>query len=368
MTHALLPPAVLPTMDPAQVSLPCLVVGGEACSGELVSLWSRGRRLVNAYGPTETTVVATLSNPLSGTGTPPIGSPIWNTLVYVLDDGLEPMPVGMPGELYVAGAGLARGYLGRPAYTAERFVANPYSPKPGARMYRTGDCATWRADGVLEFVGRVDDQLKLRGFRIEPGEIEAVLRKHERVQDALVTLHEQVGQKQLLAYVIGTDGAPASRIEHWQELYDATYAQGAGNPGDFNVIGWNSSYTGQPLAAEEMRIWVEETVRSLRALQPRRVLEIGCGTGLLVTRLACECDRYIGLDFSAEVIAQLKRHCAEQEDLQHVELRQGLAHDLAFLDSGTVDLVILNSVVQYFPSVEYLLEVLAEAVRVTRRE
>ena len=367
ITHALLPPAVLPTMDPAQVPLPCLVVGGEACSGELVSRWSPGRRLVNAYGPTETTVVATLSDPLSGTGTPPIGLPIWNTSVYVLDDGLEPVPLGTRGELYVAGIGLARGYLGRPALTAERFVAHPYSSEPGARMYRTGDLVRRLSDGNLVFLGRTDEQLKLRGYRIEPAEIEAALRKHERVQDALVTLHEQGGQKQLLAYVIGTEDAAASRMEHWQELYDATYAQGAGSPGDFNIIGWNSSYTGEPLAADEMRIWVEETVRSLRALQPRRVLEIGCGTGLLLTRLAPDCERYIGLDFSAEVIAQLARHCAAREDLRRVELRQGLAHDLAFLGDGAVDLVILNSVVQYFPGADYLLEVLAQAVRVTRQ-
>src|SRR5262249_31033806 len=156
VTHVTLPPAVLATVpDDRPLPLETLVVAGDACSPDLVARWSARRRMVNAYGPTETTVCATISAPLSGDGVPPIGRPIPQTRVYVLDANLKPAPIGAAGELYVAGAGLARGYLKRPALTAERFLADPYST-PGARMYRTGDLVRWRHDGNLEFLGRAD--------------------------------------------------------------------------------------------------------------------------------------------------------------------------------------------------------------------
>jgi amino acid adenylation domain-containing protein len=207
ITHATLPPTTLNALESHRdFHLDNLVVAGESISTQLVGRWSIGRRLVNAYGPTETTVCASISDPLVGEMVT-IGKPILNTQIYLLEQNLQPVPVGVPGELYIAGAGLARGYLNRPRMTAERFVANPFGP-PGTRMYRTGDLARWLPDGNLEFLGRVDQQVKIRGFRVELGEIEAALLQEEGIEQALVVMREDVlGEKKLVGYVVARAGS-----------------------------------------------------------------------------------------------------------------------------------------------------------------
>jgi amino acid adenylation domain-containing protein len=182
--------------------------GGEALPRALAEeLRSRCASLWNVYGPTETTVWSSVLELEPGEGSPPIGGPMWNTTFYVLDAQVQPLPIGVPGELYIGGDALARGYLNRPELTAEKFVPNPFSDDPGSRLYRTGDLVRWREDGTLEFLGRVDLQVKLRGFRIELEEIEAVLAAHPNVGGAAAVVYERSpGDQRLVAYVVPADG------------------------------------------------------------------------------------------------------------------------------------------------------------------
>lgn len=202
ITHVILSPSVLNAMPYSELpDLKVLVTGGEACSEQIVNRWAPGRQFFNAYGPTETTIWATTKRCRPGEGKPTIGFVVQNFELYVLDAYGQRVPLGVPGELYIGGIGLAKGYYGRPDLTEDRFISHPM--KPGERLYKTGDLVRFLPNGDIDYLGRVDDQVKIRGFRIELGEIESLLARHPEVQSCTVIVREdQPGVKRLVAYVV----------------------------------------------------------------------------------------------------------------------------------------------------------------------
>ncbi len=362
-------------------SLRAVIFGGEALELRRLKSWVARNgidtpQLINMYGITETTIHVTyhrlLKVDMEAEGASPIGEPIADLAMYVLDQSGQPSASGLVGEVYVGGAGVARGYLNRPALTAERFVADPFSAASGARMYRSGDLGRVRADGTVEYLGRNDHQVKIRGFRIELGEIEANLAQHPHVKDAVVVAREDVaGEKRLVGYV--TLNWPHLNAYHqertndrvdvvseWTALYEQTYSGRISAP---SFVGWNSSYTGQPIPEEEMREWLQATLSRIRSLAPSKVLEIGCGVGLLLEHIAPECEEYVGTDVSSTALEGLGNWITGRVESRHIRLRRCAAHESATLGLANYDTVILNSVVQYFPDLEYLSRVLNDAIR-----
>ncbi|MFI0529115.1 amino acid adenylation domain-containing protein [Streptomyces scabiei] len=352
---------------------PLVLLGGEAVTE---TVWNtlrdtEGTYGYNLYGPTEYTI-NTLGGGTEDSATPTVGRPIRATRARVLDTWLRPVPDGVAGELYIAGVGLARGYLDRPGLTAERFVADPYG-RPGERMYRTGDLVRRRPDGNLDFLGRTDDQVKIRGHRVELGEIETALGQHPEVSRAAVVARDDTaapGTKRLVGYVVpaepdaeARESAEREQIGEWREIYSAEYTEIGTALFTEDFAGWDSSYDGDPIPVEHMREWREATVERIRELRPRRILEIGVGSGLLLSRLAPDAEAYWATDFAAPVIRKLTEGVKGDPVLAgKVELRCLPAEVTDGLPTGYFDTVVINSVVQYFPSLDHLRQVIRGAL------
>ncbi|MEH2430768.1 MAG: amino acid adenylation domain-containing protein [Nostoc sp.] len=362
---------------PQNAALRILLTGGDKLSQ--YPLADHSFQVFNNYGPTENTVVTTsgdISVKNKDNLAPAIGRAIANTKLYILDKHLQPVPIGVPGELYISGDGLARGYLNHPDLTAESFIYHSFTNNLKARLYKTGDLVRYRVDGNIEFLGRLDEQVKIRGYRIELGEIEAVLSQHPAVQQTLVITREDEQEKRLVAYIVPKTEysneqenlqlmqLQNEQVLQWQMLYNETYNQSTDSDPTFNFVGWNSSYTNQPIPAEQMCEWVDNQVEQILALQPKRVLEIGCGTGLILFRIAPHCTKYWGTDFSSVSLNCIQQQLQKQE-MPQVTLYQQMATDFEKVETAAFDAVILNSVVQYFPTIDYLISVLEGAVQAT---
>jgi amino acid adenylation domain-containing protein len=334
------------------------------------------RRVYDLYGPTEATTYSSFALRTS-MGSQTIGKPISNTQIYLLDGNLHPVPIGVPGELHIGGYGVARGYLNRPDLTAGQFIPDPFTKEPGKRLYRTGDLARYLTDGNIQLLGRVDHQVKLRGFRIEPGEIEAALDRHPDVQHSVVVARgDEPDEKQLVAYIVPrrpfevtpSDITLADRqnehISNWEMLFEETFAA-ASEPEDptTNTAGVNSSYTNAPIPASESRDWVDHAANRILSLKPNRVLDIGCGLGRTLFRVAPCCSRYWGTDMSQVALDYIERHLELLGDKRRaVKLFRARGDDFSSIPRSYFDTVVINGVVQYLPHINHLVSLLENAL------
>jgi amino acid adenylation domain-containing protein len=358
----------------------CLILGGEPAKTALIDYvrdLAPGCEIWNHYGPTEATV-GSVCGPIEALDSdfPPLGRPLDGQQVFVLDDSSAPVPAGVPGELFIGGSGVSRGYLKSPSLTAERFVPDPFGTR-GGRLYRTGDRARWLSDGRLAFIGRIDEQVKIRGHRVELGEIAAALRAQPGISDVAVRAVECAsGERRLVAYVVPDLNYHAVRMASlsddtvvgWTSVFDDTYERLEFGPeAQFQPNGWNSSYTGRPIPIEEVREHLDATVNRIRSFSPRRVLEVGCGQGLLLFPLAGAVESYVGTDVSLPALKFNRAVLDFMGDVSNrVELRHQAANDTSGLSQHAFDMVVLNSVVQYFPSVDYVLAVMAKLLPLVR--
>ena len=355
-----------------------ILCGGEALPRDLADrLLASGAELWNMYGPTETTIWSSVVK-VATTGPITIGKPIANTQMHILDSQMRPTPIGVPGELCIGGDGVTHGYLNQPEMTDDRFIANTIIPNSEFRLYRTGDLARYLPDGQIECLGRNDTQVKIRGYRMELGEIETALAKHPAVTQAVVAAREdREGDKRLVGYLIADPQAISfseleqwkqEQIDQWRDLWQNAYENEVPTDPAFNISGWSSSYSGEPIPAEQMRTWVDETAARINALKPRHALEVGCGTGLLVARVAPNCESYLATDFSPAAIESVTALKSVQSNLESVTTKQTSADNLVLSEQNQFDTVVINSVAQYFPEQDYLLEILQTHCNPSRPE
>src|SRR5690625_2663108 len=336
------------------------------------------------YGITETTVHVTyrpitLQDVEHSLGSM-IGKPIPDLTIYILDKHLEPVSRSMIGEMYVAGAGVTRGYLNRPELTKEVFIKNPFKEDTNEHLYKTGDLARYNMNGDIEYLGRDDHQVKIRGYRIELNEIESEINKHPLVKENIVTLHkESENHSYLVNYIVSNteyieewyNKELPEQLSAWETTFDTNYedSQPTNEVIDptFNTAGWNNSYTGEPIPQYEMKIWLDSIFDRILKLQPKDVLEIGVGTGMLLFGIAPHCHSYVGTDFSQSALDHVARHLNSSiQNSESVQLIKREANDLEDFKKNSYDTIVLNSIIQYFPQLDYFLSVLDSSLSLVK--
>ncbi len=350
-----------------------ILVGGEQCSSDFIYKMKQklpDTEIVNCYGPTETTTFfSTYTIPSNEIlKTIPIGKPMDNMNAYVLNKDFEIVPEKEIGELYISSNGLAQGYLNQPALTAEKFLPDPFGLE-GSRMYKTGDLVYWNEKRELVFIGRKDQQVKVRGFRVELGEIEEALQSHPNVSQAAVVAQRTENGNVMRAYIVPDYNASSDneqlmdeQLREWEKIYDEVYQESDLETDTDQYVGWNSSFEDNPIERSHMDEWLENTLKSIRNLKPKKVLEIGIGTGMLLKHLYSETEIYWGTDLSETVINKLKTAFKNNPLSDKIKLFHQTADSIDQLPKQMFDTIIINSVCQYFPDIQYFTSILQKAM------
>jgi len=359
---ATIPPVMLNLLNSEKMNeLKTLVSAGEACSFNLVQNFAKNRRFFNAYGPTESSVCASMYLcSTEDTKMPPIGKAIKNTQLYILDTNNGLVPKGVPGELHIAGDGLARGYLHRPDLSVEKFIDNPFTAN--TKLYKTGDIVRYLEDGNIEYLGRIDDQVKIRGFRIELSEIESLVNEIAGVSNSVALVSKSEHPTIQLFCEKNVDEENDVVVDNvWEDMFEEKY-EGETEDQSFDVFGWKSSYTQDDIPEEQMQRWVHSTVDIILGTGGKNVFEIGCGSGLLLHKLYPELEHYFGIDISSNTIAKLDASLKKQ-GVDNVQVACATADSFVVPTDVKVDTVVINSVIQYFPNSSYLDNVIENSIK-----
>lgn len=361
-----------------QTSLEHLMLGGEKLRpSDIVECRRYLPHLVisSSYGPAEASVRSSYYEVPTHYGVlkyrhVPIGRPLPNTYAHIVDRYMNIVPPGILGEIVVGGPSLARGYLGQPKLTASRFLRFSGNHPLGERVYRTGDLGYWRLEGQLEYVGRNDNQLKIRGQRIEAEEVEAIIGRFAAVKSNAVTLVNLAGVNSLVAYtVFDTDKLAHEEevLSLWEDRYneEGSYGVLQDESAGHDFARWLSMYNGEPIPHDQMQEWLEDTIRQIPCQPNDDVLEIGVGTGMIALNLLNNVSTYVGMDISHAALGFLNAQITRQNLQSRLSTVKGAAHELHMLPQKKYSLVIINSVAQYFPSADYLLHVIEDLLKRT---
>lgn len=348
--------------------------GGDSMSSAIGKLTNIDYTLMNEYGTTEVTVCSTqYEMKPSNLNYDLIGTPIDNTRYYILNEDQKILPINAIGELHLSGAGIARGYINSASLT-DKFINNKFFKKNDhahyKNLYKTGDLTRLLPDGNLAFIGRHDSQVKIRGYRIEPREIEQAINSYPGVTKSLVLMTDNKkspSNKYLVGYYVKNIAMSKENdsdyIQNWEKIYDLTYSTLNIKNYKQNFIGWKSSYTGNEIPLKEMLEWRDDIINKIKSISPKNILEIGSGAGLIMFNIVNNCNHYYATDFSAEAVDYIEKVITHYNYKNKISTFKCQASEVPYsLLSTRYDTVIMNSVVQYFPNLEYLEKVITQLI------